>query len=288
MADQRRQQPPRKGRGGGGSRDEQRTPGLGVPNTAGEPIGRDRARKRTDAPVRRAATEDRGPARPPLPDDEEPELPRAIQREIERALGKGPKARDIALCLSIGSQAIDEERPDVAVHVLAWARHQAPRLAPIREAYGVALYQQERWAEALSELQAYRRMTDRVDQNHVIADCVRALGRGFEQVAEATQALVEDQQAPEDRRAEAAIVWAAGLADEGDIGAGRAVLRRFLERPRSGDAEHDLRVRYLAAELAEQAGDLEEATRQLEMIIAIDEHFLEAADRLEGLRELEG
>ena len=71
-----------------------------------------------------------------------------------------------------------------------------------------------------------------------------------------------------------------------DLGAGRAVLRRFLERPRSGDAEHDLRVRYLAADLAEQAGDLDEAARQLEMIVAIDEEFLEAADRLEGLREL--
>ncbi|MEX2548962.1 MAG: hypothetical protein WD638_01940 [Nitriliruptoraceae bacterium] len=288
MADQRRQQPPRDRRGGRGSRDEQ-TPGLGVPSTAGEPIGRDRARKRVDAPVRRASADDEGgPKRPPLPDDEEPGLPRAIQREIERALGKGPKSRDIALCLSIGSQAIDEERPDVAVDVLAWARHQAPRLAPIREAYGIALYQQERWADALSELQAYRRMTGRVDQNHVIADCVRALDRGFEQVAEAAQALVEDEQAPENRRAEAAIVWAAGLADEGDVGAGRAVLRRFLERPRSGDAEHDLRARYLAAELAEQAGDLDEAARQLELIVAIDEHFLEAADRLEGLRELGG
>jgi hypothetical protein len=92
------------------------------------------------------------------------------------------------------------------------------------------------------------------DQNHLIADCLRALGRGIEQVADAAEPLVTDPQAPEDRRAEAAIVWAAALADAGDLGAGRAVLRRFLERPRSGDAEHDLRVRYVAADLAERAG----------------------------------
>lgn len=262
---------------------------LNVPGTSGEPLGRDRARRRPDAPPRtKVAPDPQGPPRPPLPEDEEPQLPRGVIKEIERVLGKGAKSRDIALCLSIASQALDEERPDVAVHVLGWARHQAPRLAVVREAYGVALYQQQRWAEALSELQAYRRMTDRNDQNHVIADCLRALDRGLEQVASAAEPLVVDAQAPEDRRAEAVIVWAAALADDGDTGAGRAVVRRFLERPRSGDAEHDLRVRYLAADLAEVVGDTEEAVRQLELIAAVDEGFLDVADRLEGLRHLGG
>lgn len=297
----------RRGAGGGGDRGRGRgTPGpqgaggrgraqpreeppskLHVPGTSGEPVGRDRARRRPDAPPRtRPAPAAEGPPRPPLPDDEEPQLPRAVVKEIERTLGKGAKARDVALCLSIASQALDEDRPDVAVHVLAWARHQAPRLTVVREAYGVALYQQERWAEALSELQAYRRMTDRNDQNHLIADSLRALDRGLEQVASAAEPLVSDAQAPEDRRAEAVIVWAAALADDGDTGAGRAVLRRFLERPRSDDAEHDLRVRYLAADLAELAGDTEDAVRQLELIAGVDEGFLDVADRLEGLRHL--
>ncbi len=260
-----------------------------MPGASGEPLGRDRARRRADAPPRtRPAPAAEGPPRPPLPEDEEPQLGRGVIKEIERALGKGPKAHDIALCLSIGSQALEEDRPDVAVEVLSWARHQAPRLALLREAYGVALYQQQRWAEALSELQAYRRMTDRNDQNHVIADCLRALDRGLEQVAGAAEPLVADAQAPEDRRAEAVIVWAAALADAGDTGAGRAVVRRFLERPRSGDAEHDLRVRYLAADLAEVVGDTEEAIRQLESIAAVDDGFLDVADRLDGLRTLGG
>lgn len=261
-----------------------------MPGHSGEPIGRDRAQRSRGAPPprRRAPSEGAGPPRPPLPTDEQPQLPRGVVKEIERALGKGPKSHDIALCLSIGSQAIEEERPDVAVQVLSWARHQAPRLAAVREAYGIALYQQQRWADALSELQAYRRMTDRSDQNHVIADCLRALDRGLEQVASAAEPLVSDAQAPEDRRAEAAIVWAAALAESGDVGAGRAVLRRFLERPRSGDAEHDLRVRYLAAELAEQARDDDEACRQFELITAVDDDFLDVSDRLAGLRARQG
>ena len=288
-------QPPRRGSGKPRRSTEgqrPRSPGaerLSVGGHGGQPVGRDRAQRTEGAPPRPPKqSADAGPPRPPLPDDEEPQLPKGVVREIERALGKGARSRDVALCLSIGSQALEEERPDVAVQVLAWARHQAPRLASIREAYGVALYQEERWADALSELQAYRRLTDRHDQNHVIADCLRALGRGLEQVASAAEPLVGDAQAPEDRRAEAAIVWAAALADDGDVGAGRAVLRRFLERPRSGDAEHDLRVRYLAADLAELARDDEDAQRQLELIVAVDPGFLDAAERLEGLEHRRG
>ena len=258
--------------------------GLQVPGGAREPIGRDRAAKGA-APPRRPRPESVAPPRPNLPDDEEPQLPKRIRREIERLLGRGAKARDVALALSIGSAAIDEERIDVALEVLAWAKYEAPKLSSVREAYGVALYHDEQFAAALTELQAYRRLTGRNDQNHVIADSLRALGRDVDKVAEAAEELVADAQAPEDRRAEAVIVWAAALADGGDVGAGRAVLRRFLERPRSSDAEHDLRVRILAADLAERAGDDTELERQLELIVAVDPGFLDADERLAALRD---
>lgn len=256
---------------------------LDVPAGAREPIGRERAKRRGDAPPRKVRTAP-PPSKPALPTDEPPLLPRAVEKEIERTLGKGSKARDIALALSIGSAAIDEGRSDVAVEVLAWAKHEAPRIAPVREAYGVALYLHEDYAAALTELQAYRRITGRIDQNHVVADCLRALGRDLDQIAAAAESLIDDEQAPEDRRAEAVIVWSAALADAGDVGGGRAILRRFLERRRSGDAEHDLRARYLAADLAERARDVDETQRQLELIVAVDPTFLDAAARLEGLR----
>jgi hypothetical protein len=275
------------GTGGSGPRRGPARPQLDVPTGAREPIGRDRARRRGDAPPR-ATRDTTAPPRPPLPDDERPDLPKPVQRDIERTLGKGTKARDIALALSIGSAAIDEERPDVALQVLAWAKYEAPRIAAVREAYGVALYLAEDFAAAMTELQAYRRLTGRVDQNHLIADSLRGLGRDVDQVAEAAEALLGDGQAPEDRRAEAAIVWAAALADGGDVRSGRVVLRRFLERPRSGDAEHDLRVRYLAADLAERDGDRAELRRQLESIAAVDPGFLDVAERLEGVRATDG
>lgn len=277
-------QPRGRGNRGGreGTPDDADRGRLSVPGHAGQPIGRDRATRSRNAPPRSKRAVEQPPERPDLP-DEEPMLPRAVRKEVDRVLGPGPRARDVALCLSIASQALEEDRPDVALEVLGWARHQGPRLAVLRETYGIALYQVERWADALSELQAYRRLTGRNDQNHVIADCLRALGRGIDQVADAAEPLVTDAQAPEDRRAEGAIVWAAALADAGDLGAGRAVLRRFLERPRSSDAEHDLRVRYVAADLAERAGDVEEMRRQLELIASVADDFLDVADRLDAI-----
>jgi hypothetical protein len=282
------------GPGGGrgrGPRDDDRsgTSGLGerTPGAAKEPIGRDRARTRGGAPPRRAAGPS-APPRPDLPTDEKPQLPKGVQREIERVLGKGRRSDDVALALSIGAAAIDEERPDVALEVLAWAKHEASRVPAVREAYGVALYLGEDYAAALTELQAYRRLTGRTDQNHLVADCFRALGRGLDKVADAAEALLDDEQAPEDRRAEAVLVWAGALADDGDVAAARAVVRRFLERRRPGDAEHDLRVRYLAADLAERDRDRAEVRRQLESIAAVDPGFLDVRDRLDGLRAVEG
>jgi hypothetical protein len=80
----------------------------------------------------------------------------------------------------------------VALEALAWAKHQAPRVAPVREAYGVACYLDGDWAKALTELQAYRRMTGRNDQNHLIADSLRGLGRDPSKVAEPVEELLAD------------------------------------------------------------------------------------------------
>lgn len=259
--------------------------GLQVPGGAREPIGRDRASRTSGAPPRPGATAAPPPPRPDLPTGERPQLPGGVLKEIERLLGKTAKSRDVALALSIGSAAIDEQRVDVALEVLSWAKYEAPKLAPIREAYGVALYLDEQFAESLTELQAYRRLTGRSDQNHLVADSLRALGRDTDKIATLAEELVADERAPEDRRAEAVIVWAAALADSGELGAARAVVRRFLERARSRDAEHDLRVRILAADLAERAGDVTELARQLELVVAVDPGFLDAADRLAEVRD---
>jgi hypothetical protein len=263
------------GRSGG---DEPAGPLAGIPGAAREPIGRDRANV-GPRPPRQLAGSVGAPVRPDLPWEDEPVLPRAVRKEIDRVLGPGPLARDVALALSVGAAAIDEGLSDPAVEALAWAKHRAPRVASIREAYGVALYLAERYGEALTELQAYRRMTGRNDQNHLIADGLRALDRGLDRVAAVARELAEDEQAPADRRAEATLVWAGATADAGEVRTARVLVRRALEGAADDEAaEHVLRLRLLAAELAGRDGDIAERDAQLRVVAAVDPEVLAAAD----------
>ncbi len=57
------------------------------------------------------------------------------------------------------------------------ARRLAARVGVVREATGIAAYQTGRWAEALSEFRAARRMTGNDEYVPLMADCERALGR---------------------------------------------------------------------------------------------------------------
>ncbi|MEX2504086.1 MAG: hypothetical protein WD378_04500 [Egicoccus sp.] len=255
---------------------------LGAPTGPRVPVGLDRARSKAGAPPR-PGRDASAPPRPDLPQDERPHLPKHIRRDIDRVIGKNRRGEDIALALSIGAAAIDEDRIDIALPMLAWAKHEAPRIAAVREAYGVALYLDEQFAAALSELQAYKRLTGRVDQNHLIADSLRALGRAVDRVVDAAAELVESDDAEQDRRSEAAIVWASALADAGDVGAGRAVLRNFSVRHGGGEGEHLLRVRYVAAELAARDGDAAAAREEFEQILAVDPGYLDVEERLADL-----
>ena len=103
-------------------------------------------------------------------------LPRDVSEEVQRVT-RPTEARD---ALSRVGRAIDLlERGDAgaAVTEAQKAKRLSPRSASIREVLGLALYGQQRWQEALTELKAYRRMTEHADQNHIMADCLRGLGR---------------------------------------------------------------------------------------------------------------
>ena len=187
----------------------------------------------------------------------------------------------MALALSVGADAIDAGRVDVALEALAWAKHLAPRVASIREAHGVARYLDEDFAGALTELQAYRRMTGRTDQNHLIADCLRGLGRDLDRVTEPVEVLLEDSDAPADRQDEGVIVWASALADDGQVEAARALIRRRLQRASGRDdaamSPGRLRLLVVAADLAARAGDETAARAYRDRIAAADPELHEEA-----------
>ena len=85
-----------------------------------------------------------------------------------------------------------DEDPERGYAYAQAAKRLAARVGVVREACGVAAYQTGRWAEALSEFRAARRMTGRDDYLPIMADCERALGR-----LDRALALVRDAKASE-------------------------------------------------------------------------------------------
>ena len=69
------------------------------------------------------------------------------------------------------------EDPEQAYLLAREARRLAARVGVVREASGIAAYRAGRWAEALAELRAARRLTGRSSGLPLIADSERALGR---------------------------------------------------------------------------------------------------------------
>ena len=83
--------------------------------------------------------------------------------------------------------------------------------------------------EALSEMQAYRRMSGRADQNHIIADCLR-VARPARPGGAPRGGGARVQGVPLAAKAEAVIVAASALADQGKFDQALGMLRRIRTR----------------------------------------------------------
>jgi tetratricopeptide (TPR) repeat protein len=161
------------------------------------------------------------------------------------------------------------------------AKALAPRSGAVREILGIALYQSERFREALRELQAYHRMTGRSDQNHLIADAHRALGAPEKALGPAQEAI-RNRSVPEEARAEAAVVGASALADLGRLDEALTLLRGFSTQERTA-RPFDLRIWYVAGDILERAGRPREAATEFRKVVRHDPSAFDAAERLARL-----
>jgi tetratricopeptide (TPR) repeat protein len=207
-------------------------------------------------------------------------LPREIEDEVRRTARPAQRA-DV---LSRLGRAIDRlERDDAhgAVPEAEKAKALAPRSSSVREVLGMAYYGVGRWRDAITELKAYKRMTGRPDQNHLIADSLRGLGRPAEAVPLAEE-LLHDRRAPNDAKAEAVIVAASALADQGRFPEALAMLRRA--RTRDDVAEpYTLRLWYVRGDILERAGRHDEAATEFRKVMRHDPSAFDAAERLSAL-----
>lgn len=270
-------QPPRRP-----DRGDRQGPRTGTPR---QPVGLDRATRTPGAPPRKPVRPAEAPTRPELPTGAEVDLPRAVKRELRRTVARSEDAEEVMVAMTVGTERLEQRDGVGALPYLRWAKHLAPRSGAVREALGAALYLAEHYDEALAELQTYRRVTGRSDQNHLLADCHRALGRGIDKVAALVEEMRDDEEVPLDRRIEGMIVWASSLADSGDVGAGRAVLRPTLEATADDPepTEAHLRLWYVAGDLAARGGDAATARRWFGRIDEVAEGFFDVPDRLASL-----
>jgi tetratricopeptide (TPR) repeat protein len=160
------------------------------------------------------------------------------------------------------------------------AKRVASRSPAVREVLGLALYGQGRYQEALSEMQTYKRMTGRADENHIIADSLRATGRPDRAVALAEEALAAP--IPDAAKAEAAVVAGSALADMGRYDQALALLRRVRTRDEVSRPEV-LRVWYVIADILARAGRRTEAVREFKKILRHDPGAFDVAERLDQL-----
>ena len=256
-----------------------------VPPTPREPIGRDRAGQQRGP--KRAPGRSDAPQRPDMPEDTEIELSARVRKEVDRLVNERTRARDVKICLTLGTAASESDDHVTARRYLAWAKHLAPRSTSVRETLGIALYRADDLRGALSELQTYRRMSGSNDQNHLLADCLRADGRDLDRAVSVGMELVEDETGDIERRVEAAIVVASVHLSGGRPARAGAVVGRFLTGPDSHSVPPGsvVRLLWVAADVAEAEGSPERAIEALRRLLGLDSDYEDADERIAGLLE---
>ena len=254
-----------------------------VPPTPREPIGRDRAGQQRGP--KRSPNRSEGPQRPDIAADTEIDLPARVRKEIDRLVNERSRAQDVKICLTLGTAASEEDDHASARRYLAWAKHLAPRSTSVRETFGIALYRAGDLRGALSELQTYRRMSGSNDQNHLLADCLRAEARDLDRAVSVGMELVEDETGDIERRVEAAIVVAAVHLSTGRPARAGAVITPFLSGPvaRNVPSESMVRLLWVAADVAEAEDAPDRAIEALRRLLNLDKAYEDAEERLAGL-----
>jgi tetratricopeptide (TPR) repeat protein len=177
------------------------------------------------------------------------------------------------------------EDPEQSYEYAQAAKRLAARVGVVREATGIAAYRAGRWAEALAELRAARRLTGRDDYLPMMADSERALGRldrALAVIREADVSALDRDTQIELRIVESGIRRDQGLADAAVIALQVPELTRGRLRPRSA------RLFYAYAEALLAAGRTEEARDAFARAVVADpDGETDAADRLDELDGVE-
>ena len=173
------------------------------------------------------------------------------------------------------------EDPETAYkHALA-ARARASRNGMIREACGETAYAAGKFAEALSEFRAARRMNGQQVYAPMMADCERALGRPEKALAYDTPEIRAKLE--EAGQVELTIVVAGARRDLGQVDAALQLLETESLHSKSR-ADWVARLRYAYADTLLAAGRKDEAVEWFHRVVAVDGNGItDAEERLSTL-----
>ncbi|MFF7815014.1 hypothetical protein ACFZCF_24305 [Streptomyces sp. NPDC007945] len=202
-------------------------------------------------------------------------------RQELMSLPKG-LADDVARNLVMVAQLIDED-PEKAYGYSRVALRLASRVAAVREAAGFAAYANQKYAEALAEFRAARRMSGGVDLWPVMADCERGLGRPERALAMAGEPEV--QKLDKAGQVEMRLVAAGARRDMGQLDAAIVTLQS-PELASSANHPWTARLRYAYADALLAAGREQEAREWFAKALEADKDG--ATDASDRLAELDG
>jgi tetratricopeptide (TPR) repeat protein len=203
-----------------------------------------------------------------------------IVREL-RATARPGKAEILIKVFGEAAGAFAAERFEEAIRLGEQSKHMALRAASVRELLGLAYYRSGRWQEAARERAAFRRITGTTEQNPVLADCYRAMGKP-QRALELCDEIDPARVAPEIVY-EGAIVAAGALAEMGRLDEAIQRLERLQLRPKVAEPQH-LRAWYVLADLLERRARFTQAREWFEAIAAVDPDMTDAPERARKLR----
>jgi tetratricopeptide (TPR) repeat protein len=222
-----------------------------------------------------------GPADPPVPEDVTPaDLDRSVRSEL-RSLSKA-NADEVARHLVMIGRFLPDEPEQAYAHAMA-AQRRAGRIAVVREIVGVAAYHAGRWAEALSELRAARRMSGSHHVLPLMADAERGLGRPERALDLAASPEASTWSSAE--QVELAIVVSGARRDLGQTDAAVLTLQ-IPQLTTSPPQPYSARLWYAYADALLDAGRADEAVEWFARSAAADHEGTTDAD--ERLAELQG
>jgi tetratricopeptide (TPR) repeat protein len=204
-----------------------------------------------------------------------------VVREL-RATARPGKAEILIKVFGEAAGAYAAEDYARAIKLGDQSKHMALRAASVRELLGLAYYRAGRWQEAARELSAFRRITGTTEQNPVLADCYRAMGKPQRALELCNE--IDPRRVSEEVFFEGQIVGAAALAEMGRLDEAIERLEGLELRPKVAEPHH-LRAWYVLADLLERRAKFTQAREWFEAVGAADPDMTDAPERVRKLSD---